>query len=335
MRNKRGYSVLAVAVLLSGCTSGQVGRLPVTTVNPFAGTTLQFAVGTFRYSPGAGPYANGATFLNMMETFRNAQGHSAVTYDVPMVAGPPQFVVGSYPLYDGLGPNQLYNSLSPAFGDNFGSEFFGTNPVTGKPYAPIAYIGGPPAFPSIKDDPSAYPSGFAGYSEGIIQPSTVVAGAGLPGGTYRLQLTVPSGPPPDTLGEQLNASLANLTPLGNFSAPQFVPDGRGGGIVSIVAPAGVVETLVNVTGSDSFTVVLHGAGPQSTVLPDALGPPDSNGHATPSIPSGKIFTLYALGVNYPAYEAAYPKSSAAAPVIRGADKQADVVLSPQTVAVYP
>jgi hypothetical protein len=335
MRKDGGCAAVTIVLLLAGCTSGQVGRLPVTTVNPFAGTTLQFTVGTFRYSPGAGPYANGATFLNLMETFRNAQGHSAVTYDVPMVAGPSKFVVGSYPLYDGLGPNQLYNSLAPAFGDNFGSQFCGTNPVTGKPYAPIAYIGGPPAFPSIKDDPQEYPAGFAGYSEGIIQPSSVVTGAGLVGGTYRLQLTVPSGPPPDTLGEQVTAALANLTPLGNFAAPQFVPDGRGGGIVSIVAPAGVVETLVNIAGSDTFTVVLHGAGPQSTVLPDALGPPDSNGHPTASIPSGKIYTLYALGVNYPAYEAAYPKSTATAPVVRGADQQADVVLSPQTAALYP
>ncbi len=326
---------IAAAVALSGCTAGQVGRVPITTVDPFANTTLQFAVGTFRYSPGAGPYADGATFLNIMETFRNAQGHSAVTYDVPMIQGPPAFRVGTYPLYDGLGPNQLYNSLAPAFGDNFGSQFFGTNPVTGQPYAPISYIGGPPAFPSVKDNPQEYPSGFAGYSEGIIQPSTAITGAGLPAGSYRLQLTVPSGPPPDTVGRNVVVQLSNLTPLGNFPTPQFVPDGNGGGIVSVVAPAGVVETIVNITGSDTFTVILHGSGPQSGVLPDALGPPDSNGQPTPSIPTGKIYTLYALGVNYPAYEAAYPKSTATAPVIRGTDKQADVVLSPQAAALYP
>jgi hypothetical protein len=309
--------------------------LPITTVNPFANTTLQFAVGTFRYSPGAGPYSNGATFLNIIETFRNAQGNSAVTYDVPMIEGPPQFIVGAAAPYDGLGPNQLYNSLAPAFGDNFGSQFFGTNPVTGKPFAPISYIGGPPSFPSVKDDPQEYPSGFAGYSEGIIQPSSVITGAGLVAGRYRLQLTIPSGPPPDTLGENVVTSLTNLTPLGNFPAPQFVPDGNGGGTVSIVAPAGVVETMVNITGSDNFTIVLHGAGPQTAVLPDALGPPDSNGNPTPSIPAGKIYTLYALGVNYPSYEATYPKSTATAPSIKGSDGQADVVLSPQAAAVYP
>ncbi len=78
----------SAALALGGCTSGQVGPLPINTVNPFQGTSLQFAVGTFRYSAGAGPYPTGATFLNMMESFRNGAGHSAVTYDVPTVTGP-------------------------------------------------------------------------------------------------------------------------------------------------------------------------------------------------------------------------------------------------------
>jgi hypothetical protein len=323
----------SAALALCGCTSGQVGPLPINTVNPFQGTSLQFAVGTFRYSAGAGPYPTGATFLNMMESFRNSAGHSAVTYDVPTVTGPSNFVVGTKPLYDGLGPNQLHNSLVPAFGDNFGSQFFGTNPVTGKPYAPIGYIGGPPALPSVKDQ-SGYPAGFAGYSEGVFQPSNVVTGAGLVAGSYSLQIVIPI-PPDQSANASVPATLNNLTPLPDMTAPQFSPDGNGGGTVFVNVPKGVVETFVNISGNDNFTLVLHGAGQQTVALPDSLGPPDSTGQPTRSISSGSIFSLYAIGANYPAYEATYPLSTAAAPVIRGSDGQADVVLSPSTTAVYP
>jgi hypothetical protein len=219
------------------------------------------------------------------------------------------------------------------------------------------YYGGPPAFPRV--DQSVAALGFLGYSLGFtdfaIQPVV---------GTYRLNVAVPPAfvgggptpspqpgntptPPPGTISS--TAVLASLHALPPFPTPQFSPDGKGGGTVSVHVPAGSKEALVVIraigasgTGScvqshesDQFyTLVAHHAGAQTLALDDNLGQA-SSGTATPSICPNQQFYVYAAGFNYPAYESAYPQNLLEMPTISGPNGQANVTTSAALQATYP
>lgn len=93
-------AVLATTLVASavGCSSGTVGSVPAQKdgVIPGSNAVLQFAVGTATvgltagncYDKTAPPFYG----LNVMETFRQPSGASAVLYDTPSVSGPPGFV---------------------------------------------------------------------------------------------------------------------------------------------------------------------------------------------------------------------------------------------------
>jgi hypothetical protein len=246
-------------------------------------------------------------------------------------AGPPN---GTSPLY------QAFNL--PIYGDN--EERF---------------YGGPPAFPA--GDPSLIAIGWEGYSLGFmdfaIKPVL---------GTYHLYAAVPPAydtpqnptpspnpngtpsPPPGILAGA--TQLTKLTPLPALSTPAFHPDGKGGGSILISVPSGVTETMTVVRAvggsgvgvcvvshqSDSFyTVVSHKAGSQALLLPDNIGPKTGTGHSTQTIcPKGR-YQIYAVGTDYPAYEASYPNNLAQLPSIKGPSGQADVTTSDLLNGSYP
>lgn len=221
------------------------------------------------------------------------------------------------------------------------------------------FYGGPPAFPAV--DPSVRAVGFFGYSLGFtdfaVEPVL---------GTYRISVAVPPtftqpGQPTPTPGPQYtptpppptiaaNAQLASFKPLPALPIPQFSPDGKGGGTISLAVPAGLRETAVFVrtigasgTGACAtaraadafFTIVTHAVGLQRLKLDDALGPAYGSTASTQTICPQASYQIYAAGFDYPAYESSYPSNLAELPVIRALNGQADVTTSDVLNGAYP
>jgi hypothetical protein len=221
------------------------------------------------------------------------------------------------------------------------------------------WYGGPPAFPAA--GPSVRALGWLGYSLGFtdfaVQPVV---------GTYHLYAAVPPAydtpqnptpspnpngsptPPPGILVE--GAQLTDLTALPAFATPAFRADHKGGGTVTVSVPARATEALVVVRaignsgtgiclqshGTDSYyTIVTHGSGTQALSLGDNLGPLTQSGKKTPSICPKGSYQIYAAGVDYPAYEASYPKNLSQLPPIAGPSGQADVTTSDILNGAYP
>jgi hypothetical protein len=145
------------------------------------------------------------------------------------------------------------------------------------------------------------------------------------------------------------AVLASLHALPAFPTPQFSPDGKGGGTISLHVPAGVREAVavvraIGASGTGScvlshetdqyYTLVAHHDGTQRLNLDDKLGE-STSGTAMPSICPQQSFLVYAAGFNYPAYESAYPQNLDIAPRIAGSNGQADVTTSDALQASYP
>lgn len=89
---RRIVSMLAASGLLAGCTSGQSAQLPQAAVPDVAKTAkLQFAVGTATIG-----IANGASVrgLNVVATFRSADGNNATNTNTPTITGPKGFSFG-------------------------------------------------------------------------------------------------------------------------------------------------------------------------------------------------------------------------------------------------
>ena len=222
------------------------------------------------------------------------------------------------------------------------------------------WYGGPPAFPGA--GPSVRALGWLGYSLGFTDfaVNPVI-------GAYHLYAAVPPAydtpqnptpspnpdgsptPPPGILAA--GAQLTNLTPLPAFSTPAFHPSGKGGGTITATVPAGATEAMLVVRAvggsgqaacvqasheTDAFyTVIAHGAGKQSLNLADNLGPLTQSGKKTPTICPRGLYEVYAVGTDYPAYEASYPKNLSQLPLIKGPNGQADVTTSDLFTGTYP
>ena len=221
------------------------------------------------------------------------------------------------------------------------------------------FYGGPPAFPVV--DPSLAALGFQGYSLGFTDFAVApVVGA------YRLYAAVPPAyttpqnptpsPNPDgtpTPAPGVLAATAQLTataPLPVFRTPSFSPDGNGGGVVTTVVPAQVAEALIVVRalgGSgvgpcvqshpvDSFsTLIARHPGRARLTLPDDVGPLTGSGRPSPTICPKGSYQIYAVGADYPLFEASYPSNLSQLPRISGSNGQADVTTSDILNGAYP
>ncbi len=228
----------------------------------------------------------------------------------------------------------------------------------------LRYVGGPPAFPQSRN--GTFPGGFLGYYEGFTDFNVpVVAGA------YTLNVVAAAANAP-TSTFTATANLSNVAGLPTFPTPSFLADGNGGGTVTVNIPPGVTETAVEVldlgtagpdAGSGScfppgalggsptvyYTILAQGSGTQTLTLPDNIGPavPGQTTHTLctsadniaasgNSSASGDDFRVYAVGFDYPAFEAAYPQNASQTPTIVGANGQADITTSKRTgTQVYP
>jgi hypothetical protein len=220
------------------------------------------------------------------------------------------------------------------------------------------WYGGPPAFP--QEGPSVVALGWQGYSLGF----TDFAVAPVIG-TYHFYAAVPPAydtpenptpspnpngtptPPPGILVG--GAQLTSLRPLPAFTTPSFTPDGKGGGKLGVDVPAGAREAMVEVQAlaggkticasshiyTSYYTVVTHRVGNQQLVLADDLGPLTQSGKTTPTLCPTESYEIYAVAMDYPAYESSYPQNLSQLPVIKGPNGEADISTSDRLLGTYP
>jgi hypothetical protein len=385
---KRASLSVALIVLLAACTSQQVGQETPQFVNPVPDATLQFAVGTYYVDPsmiiaGSGDENPG---LNIVGTFRNPAGLSDVLDDDVSIYGPPTFTAyPGTPPYDGGASNEVLKSLkgTQLFGDSFGlvnsaldANLNVSDPKPGTPASLAPFVAGPPAWPSVTG--GLYPQQLVGYPESVLTTPMLVEGIvqSPVAGTWTLEVTVPMNTSAGTYAPSMTATatLTNTTPLPLFTAPSFVPDGNGGGTVTLTVPAGVTEAFVNFVVTyqlcypppavqnpefdqvtSYYTLMTRATGTQTLVLPDNLGPPSpktgnplhtictSADNQNPLNPgsyeppyTGATYSIDAVGVDYPAYEMSYPQSRVPNPTITGTSGQADATVSKTLFnLVYP
>ncbi len=309
MKTLRKLVWVAVAgALLAACSTNGTSIGPSVTQANLGNDRLQLAVGTENDGN------DGVVNLDVVATYRQPNGLSAVLLDTPTITGPAGFVVpAGAPAVD-AGTNHISGSpqvlpnqtptpttfsnsggvFSYGFGpfnsDNSGDPFYpGNPPLYAQPFyssnGGVNVVGGPPAYPFFND--GTYPPGFEGYSQGFSAfEATPVAG------TYTLSVNVPIV---GTSGHNATASanLTTTTPLGLPAVGAITEDGAGGLSTTVtVTDASVLETLVYVQDTTSglmFTIgPFAGTGTFPAVLPPNLGactsPGCENGsNATPSI----------------------------------------------------
>jgi hypothetical protein len=345
----------ALVALAAGCTSGNSAiQPPYQSVNISTTGKLQFAVGTAAVGlppPSSGP-ATAQLGLNTVVTFRKADGTSAFAVNMPVITGPPGFVVpnvcqagidggtnhisglaqmssarstfgttGQAALY-GFGPNNYNVSGSTPFG-NYSVPFYAAaasnssncSSSSSGSYPATAFYGVAPAFPSTSV------ASFAGYNLGFVDfLATPVSG------TYGLAVTVPTSPG-SSQGAYTYHALAALNAtrvLPVFTAASFNPNTSGGGTVSVKLPAGTREAYAQLSDSTSgatFGFAFHSSSSQALGA-GSMSPCDS-------------FELVAVGFDYPALEAAAPKNTAQTPPIVGSHGQSDVTVSFPAVGQMP
>ena len=302
MKKNLSHLCLFIAgALLAGCAANGNAQTPQSTQTSLQADTLQLAVGTAQIaSLTTGP----VTGLDVVATFRQPNGNSAVLVDTPTITGPAGFAVpATGPATDAgtshiSGAPQNLNPATQVLGTTFaqsggvfsfgfgpfnsnvnGTAFYPGNPASyPMPFYPpsgqgaanlLRYIGGPPAYPFFND--GTFPTAFAGYLQGFTTFDTppVV-------GTYTLSVAVvPGNAAAQTF--TATANLSNTTPLPTLPAPTFTSDGTGGGSGTITVPADarIVETMVYILDrvSGNFYTVgpLRGTGALAYTLPDRLG----------------------------------------------------------------
>ncbi|HLJ84384.1 MAG TPA: hypothetical protein VKT51_09460 [Candidatus Eremiobacteraceae bacterium] len=356
MKNRYILGIVSAGALLAGCSTNGSGINPPVSHGNLGADKLQMAVGTANIA------FDGTVGLNVVTTFRQPNGLSAVLLDTPTITGPAGFVVtGNAPAND-AGTDHISGSPQTApgpttFGTAGGAFKYGFAPYNsdnlGDPYpnGPALYAepfysgdavpiaGGPPAYPFFNN--GTFISGFQGYSQGFNAFETPVTV-----GSYSLTVNVPgtSGPGRNFTA---TATLASAVPLPALGAPSFVEDGAGGGTASVTVPADprIFETMIyiaDLNASTFFTLgPFNGTGSVGGALPDTLGPCNGNdcqngSGATPSLPAGDSYLVYAISYDYPAFEASPPGSSSQTPAITGPNSggQADISMSQVFAGTY-
>lgn len=360
MQISRKIGLLASLAFAAGCTSGQTKIEPGITSDPLTADRAQIAVGI-------ATFVDGSKGLNVVGTFRQPNGLSAVLADTPTITGPAGFSVPASTLAgtDG-GSNRISGSLQVPPGQSATKSTFGTSggvfsygfaPVNSTTSGaanfsvydgtfydattalsgsdsggnPIEFRGGPPSYPNPLD--GTYPSGFSGFSQGFTTFAvTPVAG------TYGFTVSVSSS---NTAGATITGSsgtIASVAGLGAIAAaPTFTPDGAGGGTAKCGVPAAATETLVDltdITAGTYYTVVVQGGGAVSATFASNLGVVSSGVAGRTIKKAGDEYSVSCVAVNYPAFESGPPSNRQILPTITGANGQADISFSPNFDAVY-
>ena len=334
MKQLRAYLCVAVgAALLAACSTNGTSIGPTVSQANLSADKLQMAVGTENDGN------DGVVNLNVVATFRQPNGDSAVLLDTPTITGPAGFVVplSAPPMDAGTDhisgspqvlPNQTpepttFSSsggvFSYGFGpfnsDNAGDPFYpGNPPLYAQPFytnnvnGGVNVVGGPPAYPFFND--GSYPPFFEGYSQGFSAFETTPVT-----GTYTLSVNIPIVGTPG-VNKTASANLTTTTPLGLPSNVSLTEDGAGGGTANVtVTDPNVTETMIYIEDTSSVNLSgqaqplffsvgpLTGTGPLSGNLPDDLGYCGSPGcHSAPSMNPGDNYIMFAVSYDWPMFE---------------------------------
>lgn len=267
----------------------------------------------------------------------------------------------------GLQPaNNTINSTAYSYTPYPQPIFAPNSPVAFVPW------GGPPAFDDssngmgTRDGLHNLGAGLLGWNDGItvFQFTNVpTTGTNSMTGTYTMNVAVPTGGTSSTT-LSANANLNGATVLPAIAtAPTLTEDGKGGGTFSnVTLPAGATEGYIVVmdTGLGSGTANCQGSlgttvapvyytievvpGTTTYNLPDTIGPNTTQNGPSTLTPSMTLCTAAANGgtgdsyqvqffaMDYPLYEASYPKNTQQAPTIVGVAGQDDITVSPMSAA---
>lgn len=213
-------------------------------------------------------------------------------------------------------------------------------------------------------------AGLLGWNDGITIfqfPGVPATGANSLSGSYTMSVVIPTGGT-STSEVTASANLNGATVLSAVTAPTLTEDGKGGGTFNnVVLPAGATEGYIvvidnglgrgvaNCQGSlgakvaPVYYTIEVVPGTTSYTLPDTIGPNTTQNGPSTLTPSMSLCTAAANGagntgdsyqvqffaMDYPLYEASYPKNTQQAPVILGAAGQDDISVSPKsTKATY-
>jgi hypothetical protein len=269
-------STAFIALVLSGCTTGQANTTPQVSSGggPGGGSVvLQLAVGTVNF--------NGSSAgLNVLETFRDAQGFTAIPITSAKLKGPGAFVApkgskdpgsgasGTIPL--GSASNQFLVGPAGQMTAIAGADGFGIGPpscacagINFYPFqpqfadvaasstflgGPEPFYGGPPAYPptvlapsalsALVSIPSSWPEGF--YA--------IALDGRPPTGAYDIVATYSQNG--TTIVRTTNATLHTSSLLPKISKLNAVSDGKGGLSLSVTFPPRVKQVLANVLDSN-------------------------------------------------------------------------------------
>jgi len=275
------YRTALIGLVLLGftaCTSGNAPQVPPFHSADLSQDKLQMAVGVATFN-------DGSKGLNVVETFRQPNGLSAVLLSTPSLTGPFTVPAGSGGVDGGTnhitGSPQALPGQTPVVstfrqsGGAFAYGFAPENSTTGGGalyglYAAPFYAAdgtltsNAPASSMLADPPivhgaptnDAYRGGSPAYPN--VRTGTFPGFFGFPlgfttfamapvAGTYSLSVNIPSGNTPSVTIAAPNATLANATGLPPFAAPPtFTEDGAGGGTAACTPPAGTSETIVEI-----------------------------------------------------------------------------------------
>jgi hypothetical protein len=238
--------------------------------------------------------------------------------------------------------------------------------------AAFAPWGGPPAFDDnsngmgTRDGLHNLGAGLLGWNDGITIFSFPGITAAQYAGSYTMNVTIPTGGT-STSTVSASASIANTAMLPAVTAPTLTEDGNGGGTFNgVVLPAGAIEGYITVVDLGNGGTTCQGIlgtqtapvyytievvpGTTTYTLPDTIGPNTTQNGPSALTPSETICTAAAnstangaptaadqyqvqfFAMDYPLYEASYPKNTKQTPTLAGANGQADITVSAPSAA---
>lgn len=267
--NQRKLILAAIAsAALASCSAGSTGPPSFTTANPATVGKLQVAVGT------ANIYGT-AQGLNVVSTFRQSNGKSAVGVDTPTISGPFTFAVpvstsGSAVIDPFSGDTDAYSTLpaGPSNQEVAGKMIAGT-PQTVRPGTPSC--DGPAPCPQPSGSPLPPNTTTFGQSGGVfgmgLQPANATinttAASYMPYSEPLYDTSTNAfypygGPPafdPDKNGMGTRDGLWNLSPGGTSGGPEL---GMLEGLTTF-------ENVIPSAGSYTLSVAIQTQGSNGSV----------------------------------------------------------------------
>ena len=330
----RAHLALLLPLAITACSTGASNVAPPTASNPAGpGTSngvLQLAVGVVT-SPG------GVLGLNVLETFRGANGFTAVPINIATLSGPTGFVgtpgskdpgsnASTVPLGSLANAFVIGNAgagsdlasadgfgIGPPSSSNAGMNFYPAQPqfLDASPLAqalfgttPAPIYGAPPAYPAAPRVPSALSSQLlipSGWPEGFYM---LALNAPPPSGTYTLSVAYAQNGVNSTVNA--SATLDATQQLAPFLIT-IASTHDGGATVTLAGPIDprITHVLANVIDPNvppaPGATCLAGAG-MATVAFTQPGtqtiPPNLGQGGSPTFCSGDTLVVHGFGFDY-------------------------------------